>query len=170
MREGPDGNTYQLDTATGQWTRAPGIPDYVRPPQQAPQRAPQTAAEMQYDDLRNRQLSMEISGERNPWQQAQDEYNKKQDELKRQQFEEQQNRAKREAQWKVANDMISQQLQAAPMAQIPGQTHFLGGEPGGLLQSILQGYGVNYNPDTYRAPIINIDPNAAWKKAQGMIG
>lgn len=71
-------------------------------------------------------------------------------------------------QWAAA--MGNQYMQAIPMAAIPGQTHFLGFEPGGIFETIAKKSGRAYDPDKFRAPIYQYDPSEMWRRAQGNVG
>lgn len=68
-----------------------------------------------------------------------------------------------------SSDLMKQWAAAAPQAMLPGQTQFLGGEPGGLASRIAQMGGFSYDPNLYRPQPIQLDPAEAWKQAQGMI-
>lgn len=164
LQEMPDGSIKQIEN-----------PNYEAP--RGPQRAPQTAAELEYDELRNQELRRKLSGEptegdlwTRAWNERQFEYKRNQDEIARHQFEQQQEMTRRNNAWKAAMDMGDQQLRAAPMAAIPGQQYFLGFEPGGIAENIAKLSGRNYDANAFRAPIINFDQNEQWRKAWGIFG
>ena len=101
---------------------------------------------------------------------AQDAYKREQDQLAREQWERQQALVKQQQAWKMAVDSMSQQAAIAPYAQIPGQTHFLGYEPGGSWSKLYPQLGLPFNPDRFKAPIIQFDPDAEYAKWQAAMG
>ncbi|GEM_PF-4881283 len=185
-RQGPDQNEYQWSAETKQWGPAPGMPvskskqeewstgstssPYML--RQKPDGSMEQMPNPNYVPPRESQPPQWRPGEYEgtAWQRAQFDYDKQQDEIKRQQFEQQQTLARRQAAWKMASETIGHQLQATPMAQIPGQTHFLGFEPGGIQSRIAELSGRQYDPNQYKVPIIQYDPEEAWRRATATMG
>jgi len=68
------------------------------------------------------------------------------------------------------NNLLDTWANATPSAMIPGQQQFLGFEPGGPMEQLVRMGGGRYDPNLYRPAPVQLDPNAAWKQAQGLIG
>lgn len=60
--------------------------------------------------------------------------------------------------------------QNLPYAAIPGQSHFLGFEPGGVWEGVAKSRGVAFDPERFRAPVQQYDPDEWWRQAQAMRG
>lgn len=103
-------------------------------------------------------------------QESDDTYQQEQDRIKREQYEDQQAFARKQAAWRAASDIIEQRRQMAPMALIPGQTHFLGYEPGGAWQKVAGQLGLPFDPDRFRVAPQTIDWEAEWRQAQQRFG
>lgn len=70
----------------------------------------------------------------------------------------------------AAQDINASTMRALPYAQIPGQTHYLGFEPGGVAASIAQLSGRGFDADRFRAPIVQYNPAGAWNDALKAMG
>lgn len=57
-----------------------------------------------------------------------------------------------------------------PYGAMQGQQYLMGGEPGGVYENILRGYGMKYDPNTFRIQQVEYDPLAPWRWAQGALG
>lgn len=148
-----------------------------------PQRAPQTAEELEYDKLRNEELSRKLAGTLEPsdWDkantlytrgqaEAKTAYDKSQDELERARLAQTLEMQRREAATRAWSEMLNTRMKAASSALIPGQQYFLGYQPGGAAENIAKMWGNSYNPEVYRVPVVNYDENDAWRQAWDRMG